>query len=94
MSWLNAGDIDFLSPQIYWPSRFTELSKWYGVAVRRFDRHFYPSVTLSNIVNDKASEYIHETNTARQANTYDASGMVFFHYGDLSITQKNSEASE
>lgn len=89
MSWLNAGDIDFLSPQIYWPSRFTELSKWYGVAVRRFDRHFYPSVTLSNIVNDKASEYIHETNTARQANTYDASGMVFFHYGDfVNYTEK------
>lgn len=83
MSWLNAGDIDFLSPQIYWPNRFSELSKWYGVAARHFDRHFYPSVTLSNIVNDKVAEYVRETNTARQANTYDANGMVFFHYGEF-----------
>ena len=83
MSWLNDGDIDFLSPQIYWPSRFTELAKWYGVAVRRFNRHVYPSVTLSSINTDKASEYIKETNVARSANTYDVSGMVFFHYGQF-----------
>lgn len=83
MSWLNAGDIDFLSPQIYWPTRFTELSNWYGIAARRFDRHFYPSVTLSNIANDKVAEYVRETNTARLANTYDANGMVFFHYGEF-----------
>ena len=83
LSWLNDGDIDFLSPQIYWPSRFDELSKYYSNVAQRFDRHVYPSVTLSEVSTHKTAEFIRETKRARQVYTYDASGMVFFHYGEF-----------
>ena len=92
LSWLNAGDIDFLSPQIYWPSRFDELSEWYGLVARRFDRHVYPSVTLSDINNVKAAEMIRETYKARKGNTYDTNGMVFFHYAEyVNYTEKYND---
>ncbi len=83
LAWLKAGDIDYISPQIYWPSKYDDLSAWWSVAAKKFNRHFYPSVTLSDLSNVKSAEFIREIEQARSVNDSDCSGMVFFQYSEF-----------
>jgi len=83
LAWLKAGDIDFISPQIYWPSRYDELSDWWAIAARKFNRHFYPSVDISDISSIKTPEFIREAQYSRQIQNRDASGFVVFQYAQF-----------
>lgn len=82
LSWLAAGDIDFISPQIYWPNRWDELASWWSKACQKFGRHNLPSVDLSTLDNG-TEEFMREALYVREQNPADASGFVFFQYGTL-----------
>lgn len=80
LQWLKAGTIDFISPQVYWPNRFNELDAWWNNAARKFNRHYYPSVDISDVVTTtKTTEFIREQEVNRENATYCEGGMVFFH---------------
>lgn len=83
LAWLKAGTIDFMSPQIYWPGRFDALSEWWANAAAKFNRHCYPSVTLSSITTYKYAEFAREIEYNRTVSPSGASGFVFFQYADL-----------
>ena len=82
LAWLKQGTIDFISPQVYWPSRFDEVSDWWANAVRKYKRHFYPSVDITDIVTGQTEEYMREALFTREVNGRDNSGFVIFHYAN------------
>lgn len=83
LAWLAAGDIDYMSPQIYWPNRWDELSAWWAKATQKYNRHLYPSVDISEISKGQTQEFVREALDARAKNPADCSGFVFFQYDQL-----------
>lgn len=83
LAWFKAGDLDFMSPQIYWPSRFDALNGWWQTAAQKYGRHCYPSIDLADISTIKYEEVAREINVNRGLAADGASGIVFFHYGNL-----------
>ncbi len=60
VAWLEQGTVDYISPQIYWPTTSTGqdydiLAPWWSDVVSRFGRHLYVSHTLSDL---DASDYL------------------------------------
>ncbi|HNQ38347.1 MAG TPA: family 10 glycosylhydrolase [Prolixibacteraceae bacterium] len=54
VAWLAEGTVDYISPQIYWPTTSTNqdfdiLSPWWSGVVNRFGRHLYVSHSLSGL---------------------------------------------
>lgn len=89
LAWLKGGDIDFISPQIYWPNRFDELCKWWNNAALKFNRHFYASVDISDIKTYKQGEFIREIDMSRSVQPAGTAGMVFFQYADFINAYEN-----
>lgn len=85
LNWYKNGYVDFMSPQIYWPSRWTELVNWWNNAALKFNRHFYPSTSLTGInVNDlPAQTFVDEIQTVYDIVPKDKGGIVFFDYSDF-----------
>lgn len=83
LAWYKQGSIDFMSPQIYWPSRFDALSKWWADAALKYGRHCYPSIDISEIASMKYAEVAREILQNRKVSPADASGLVFFHYSNF-----------
>ncbi len=59
VAWLKEGTVDYISPQIYWPTTSTGqdykiLSPWWSDLVANFGRHLYVSHTLASL---DASDY-------------------------------------
>lgn len=80
LAWLKAGDIDFISPQIYWPSKFDALSEWWAKAAVKFGRHCYPSIDITDITSMKYAEVAREIERTRQVSPAETAGLVFFQY--------------
>lgn len=60
LAWLNAGTIDYISPQIYWGCEYTlphnqfdVLNKWWAGVAEHFNRHYYPSIDLKGSGSNK-----------------------------------------
>ncbi|SHE33614.1 Por secretion system C-terminal sorting domain-containing protein [Mariniphaga anaerophila] len=54
VAWLNEGTVDYISPQLYWPTTSTgqdykKLAPWWSDVVNHFGRHLYVSHSLSNL---------------------------------------------
>ena len=54
VAWLSEGTVDYISPQLYWPTTSTgqdykKLAPWWSDLVNRFGRHVYVSHSLSNL---------------------------------------------
>lgn len=54
VAWLAEGTVDYISPQIYWPTtssgqNYKVLSTWWSDVVSQFGRHLYVSHTLSSL---------------------------------------------
>lgn len=54
VGWLYEGTIDFVLPQLYWPTNhatapFQPLARWWDYAAGRHGRHSYPSITLADM---------------------------------------------
>lgn len=89
ISWYNAGIVDYMSPQIYWPTKFSRLQEWWAKAAQRFNRHLYSSVTLSDFSTYGGSEFNDEAKLAREILPQNESGIVFFsHKTYVNATEK------
>ncbi len=54
VAWLKEGTVDYISPQLYWPTTSTGqdydvLCPWWSQLVNKFNKHFYSSQTLSGL---------------------------------------------
>ncbi|MEE4285981.1 MAG: family 10 glycosylhydrolase, partial [Mariniphaga sp.] len=54
VAWLTEGTVDYISPQIYWPTTSTgqdykKLAPWWSDVVNHFGRHLYVSHSLSDL---------------------------------------------
>ncbi len=54
IAWLKQGSVDYISPQLYWPTTSTGqdydiLAPWWADVALRFGKHFYSSNTLSGM---------------------------------------------
>ena len=80
MAWYKDGTVDFISPQIYWPNRFAELTQWWSDAAVKYGRHVYPSVDITALSTYKTQSFLSQTETARSICPAGTSGIVFFQY--------------
>lgn len=80
LAWLKAQTIDFISPQIYWPSHFNGLSDWWQNAAAKFGRPCYPSVDISDLSSVKTQEFINEVEHSRANSPAGQAGIVYFQY--------------
>lgn len=78
ISWFAEGIVDYMSPQIYWPSKFRRLQDWWATAAMHFNRHLYSSVSLSEFNTYGGEEFNAEAKDARKYLPENESGMVFF----------------
>ena len=54
VAWLNEGTVDYISPQLYWPTTsagqdYKKLAPWWSDVVNHFGRHLYVSHSLSDL---------------------------------------------
>ncbi len=54
VAWLEQGTVDYVSPQLYWPTTsvgqdYKKLAPWWSDLANRFRRHFYSSHSLSGL---------------------------------------------
>ena len=54
MAWLKQGTVDYISPQVYWPTTssgqdYRKLAPWWAGAALKFGRHMYVSHSLSSL---------------------------------------------
>lgn len=82
LAWMKAGDLDFMSPQIYWrmyasTNPFEKMEAWWELAAKKFNRHVYPSQSVDDSWD--YDEYGNELKLCRQENEYaGTTGYVFF----------------
>ena len=54
LAWLQEGTVDYISPQIYWPTTssgqdYKKLAPWWSDVVNRYNRHLYVSHSLTSL---------------------------------------------
>jgi uncharacterized lipoprotein YddW (UPF0748 family) len=54
LAWLQEGTVDYVSPQIYWPTTsvgqdYKKLAPWWSDVVNRYNRHLYVSHSLTSL---------------------------------------------
>lgn len=76
--WYKHHITDFMAPQIYWCDLFDPLQDWWVVASRKFNRHLYSAVSLSNYNSFGAEEFSREAEYARAGQPDNVSGIGFF----------------
>lgn len=85
LAWLNAGDIDYISPQLYWPTTHTSnpfepLTTWWNNVAKKFGRHHFPSHDCSDFGTDNSYTMWQEFEAQIKATraTNDTPGAVMF----------------
>lgn len=87
LAWLEAGTIDYISPQLYWKTThstnpFGPLTKWWSYVAKHFGRHCYPSQNIyfmasTNTQSDWA-EIAKQISLTREYNQDGAPGVNFY----------------
>ncbi len=82
LAWLSEQSIDYISPQIYWPigakADYDQLCNWWSKVANKFGRHFYSSMTLSDLEKLGNQEFVDEVNLNRAYDRNGATGSVFY----------------
>lgn len=84
MAWLTRGTIDFLAPQVYWPTTgtFIPVTTWWGKMAARFNRHVFISQWVPDDAAWTLDEYVKQGRVMREAMAAGGNpGMVYFRYG-------------
>lgn len=90
LSWYKNQLIDFMAPQIYWPKRFDEVQTWWNIASRKFGRHLYSAVTLSE-AQTYTVEFSREVEFSRDLLAPNTNGVSFFRYDNYVNTYFKAE---
>ena len=85
LTWLAAGSVDYVSPQIYWASDhdtnpYVPIAHWWGDVALSFGRHCYPSQKiLAKGEGEHAwEEQCLQVNTNRSSSTGSSAGSIFY----------------
>lgn len=73
LQWMFSGNIDFISPQIYWRTDYTKapygpLTNWWSNAAKKAGRHHYASLSISALGSNNTESYWKEYCTEIQLN--------------------------
>lgn len=87
VAWLEAGTVDYISPQLYWKTNhktnpFGPMTKWWSYVAKHFGRHHYASHSISflnssNITSDW-EEIGKQVQFSRDYTENEAPGAVFY----------------
>ncbi len=63
LAWIYQGTVDFVSPQLYWPTDharapYLPLARWWDYAAMRGRRHSFPSISLADLDKGSTQELI------------------------------------
>ncbi len=96
LAWMDGGYVDYVSPQLYWPTTqtkqsYTKLSQWWSdIAKTMSDRqsgskkvHFFSSQDVSEDRGSSTSEIGKQVDYNRQYDKLSAPGSIFFSYTDF-----------
>lgn len=94
IAWLNAGTLDFISPQVYWTTKsttnnFNRLTEWWSNAAQHFGRHLYESVNLSgdngltDLPTHGVEESLSQLEAIRQYCPENTAGYAYFQYSQV-----------
>lgn len=86
LAWLEEGSIDFISPQLYWPTThttapFEPLTRWWSDVAHKYERHHYASQSLSSLKKGEkltGEEVTAQVSLNRKYNKDDAPGSCYF----------------
>ena len=87
VSWMKAGAVDYISPQLYWTTkhsgqRYDVLCPWWADLANRFGVQFYSSMSTDsysrNVANYSLQEMQTETDINRSSSKDGAFGFIFF----------------
>ncbi len=87
LQWMFSGNIDFISPQIYWHTThstapYGPLTNWWSNAAAKAGRHHYSSMSISDLASNNTEsyweEYAQEVRLNRQYTQNDAPGYCLF----------------
>ncbi len=89
LQWMDAGKVDYISPQIYWDNAhktnpYTPIARWWGTAAEKLGCRVYPSISLSSFAksggNTSAawSERDRQIAANREAASYDSPGSILY----------------
>lgn len=82
LNWYQNAYVDFMAPQIYWTDRFDAVEDWWNVAGRKFGRHLYSAITLSEATYYGA-ELNREVEYARDIQADNTSGFSYFRMSEF-----------
>lgn len=87
VAWLEAGTIDYISPQLYWKTNhktnpFGPMTKWWSYVAKRFGRHHYASHSISFLNSSNTTsdweEIGKQVQFSRDYTENEAPGAVFY----------------
>lgn len=87
MAWLEAGTIDYISPQLYWKTDhktnpFGPMTKWWSYVAKHFGRHHYASHSISFLNSSNTTsdweEIGKQVQFSRDYTENEAPGAVFY----------------
>lgn len=87
VAWLEAGTIDYISPQLYWKTShktnpFGPMTKWWSYVAKHFGRHHYASHSISFLNSSNTTsdweEIGKQVQFSRDYTENEASGAVFY----------------
>lgn len=87
VAWLEAGTVDYISPQLYWKTNhktnpFGPMTKWWSYVAKHFGRHHYASHSISFLNSSNTTsdweEIGKQVQFSRDYTENEASGAVFY----------------
>lgn len=103
LKWLSDGSVDYVSPQLYWPSDhptnpYGPLTEWWTGIARHFNRHLFVSQNVPSLPAGDAAwrEQRREVEINRRASASDGipSGQIFYSAAHLSGRKAQGLARE
>lgn len=92
VAWLQAGTIDYISPQLYWrtdhpTNPFGPLTQWWSKVAKQFGRHHYASHSLTALQTSNTTadwnDYGKQISYSRSYTKNDAPGAIFYSACDI-----------
>jgi hypothetical protein len=94
VAWLSEGTVDYISPQLYWPTTssgqdYKKLAPWWSDVVNHFGRHLYVSHSLSDLDESNYPPPMALKSASRQEIQEEMKGLSMMEY----ISFKSSQTS-